>query len=311
MGGPGGPRGPEGGGPDQPPFNPRRSPLALTGIILAVLGLIVSAMSSLWTEILWFDSVQFSSVFMTKLGVQVLLGVVGGVITGLLVWSSLWLGHRLRPIYAPSTPQQDALDRYRAALEPMRRLGTIVIPIVVGVATGLGAAQQWETFLLWRNQQPFGVTDPHFGMDVGFFIFALPWWTFLVAFLSMALILAAISAAFTHYVYGGLQLANRGRDTARATLVHLSSLFAGVVLLRAASYWLERYTLSLQTSRLMTGVQYTDANAVLPTKAILAIASIMCAAMFLSVIWTRSWRLPVVGTVLLLVVSVVVGGVFP
>ena len=61
----------------------------------------------------------------------------------------------------------------------------------------------------------------------------------------------------------------------------------------------------------MTGIQYTDANAVLPTKAILAIASIMCALMFLSVIWTKSWRLPIVGVVLLLVVSVVVGGIFP
>ena len=45
----------------------------------------------------------------------------------------------------------------------------------------------------------------------------------------------------------------------------------------------------------MTGIQYTDANAVLPTKAILAIASIMCALMFLTVIWTKSWRLPIVG----------------
>ena len=61
----------------------------------------------------------------------------------------------------------------------------------------------------------------------------------------------------------------------------------------------------------MTGIQYTDANAVLPTKAILAIASIMCALMFLSVIWTKSWRLPIVGVALLLVASVVVGGIFP
>ena len=37
----------------------------------------------------------------------------------------------------------------------------------------------------------------------------------------------------------------------------------------------------------------------------------MCALMFLSVIWTKSWRLPIVGVVLLLVVSVVVGGIFP
>ena len=61
----------------------------------------------------------------------------------------------------------------------------------------------------------------------------------------------------------------------------------------------------------MTGIQYTDANAELPVKAILAIASVIVALMFISVIWTRSWRLPVVGTVLLLVVAIVIGGIFP
>ena len=234
--GPDGPQGPQGPQASHPPLIPRRSPLALTGLILAILAMIVSALSQVWTEVMWFDSVSFPSVFTTKLGVQLLLGVLGGGVTALLVWSSLWLGHRLRPIYAPSTPQQDALDRYRAALEPIRKLGTLVLPVVVGVATGLGAAQQWEPYLLWRNQQPFGTTDPHFGLDVGFFVFALPWWTFLVTFLSMAVILAAIAAAFTHYVYGGLQFANRGRGTTRSALIHVSALLAGVVLLRAAGY---------------------------------------------------------------------------
>ena len=308
-----GPGGPESTDPlARAAFGPRRrSPLATTVAILVALSVLVSLLANVWTEVLWFDSVKLSSVFTTRLGAQLMLGLGGGIIAAALVWSSLWYGHRSRPIYAPVTPQQDALDRYRAALEPLRRVGTVALPLGVGLVSGLGASSQWETLLLWRNQQPFGVTDPHFGLDVGFFVFALPWWTFVVAFLSMAVILAVLAAAFTHYVYGGLQLANRGRGTTRSALVHLSSLLAVVVLLRAASYWLERFSLSLQTSRLMTGVQYTDANAVLPTKAILAVASIMCAAMFLSVIWTRSWRLPVIGTVLLIVVSVVVGGIFP
>ena len=88
-------------------------------------------------------------------------------------------------------------------------------------------------------------------------VFTLPWLTFAVGFLTMAVVLGAIAAAFTHYVYGGLQLANRGRDTTRFALLHLSSLFAAIVVLRAASYWLERYTLSLSTSSPMTGIQYT------------------------------------------------------
>lgn len=283
----------------------------MTVAVLIGLGIVVTAVAQVWTEVMWFDSVNLRSVFTTQLGAQLLLGIGGGLITAALVWSSLHFAHRARPIYPPVTPQQDALDRYREALEPIRRLATLVIPLIAGLATGLTASSQWETFLLWRNAQPFGITDPQFGLDLGFFVFSLPWLTFAVGFVTMAAVLAAIAAAFTHYVYGGLQLANRGRDTTRFALLHLSSLFAVIVLLRAASYWLERYTLSLSTSALMTGIQYTDANAVLPTKAILAVASLMCAAMFLSVIWTRSWRLPVVGTVLLLITSVVVGGIFP
>ena len=228
-----------------------------------------------------------------------------------VVWSSLWYGYRARPIYAPTTPQQDALDRYREALEPVRRIGTIVIPILVGILTGFAAAQQWETFLLWRNGTQFGTTDPQFGLDIGFFVFTLPWLSFVVGFLSMVLIFGAIAAAFTHYVYGGLQFQNRGRDTTRAALLHLSTILAALVLVRAAAYWLERYSLSLQTSDLMTGIQYTDANAVLPVKAILAIAAVIVALMFISVIWTHSWRLPVVGIVLLLVVAIVIGGIYP
>ena len=162
-----------------------------------------------------------------------------------------------------------------------------------------------------RNSQPFGKTDPQFGMDVGFYVFTLPWLTFVVAFLSMALIIGVIVAAFTHYIFGGLQFQARARRTTSAARLHLSILLAAIVLVRAASYWLERYSLTTKSTDLMTGIQYTDANAVLPTKAILAIASIMCALMFLSVIWTKSWRLPIVGVVLLLVVSVVVGGIFP
>ena len=127
----------------------------------------------------------------------------------------------------------------------------------------------------------------------------------------MVLIIGVIVAAFTHYIFGGLQFQARTRRTTSAARLHLSILLAAIVLVRAASYWLERYSLTTKSTDLMTGIQYTDANAVLPTKAILAIASIMCALMFLSVIWTKSWRLPIVGVVLLLVVSVVVGGIFP
>ena len=168
-----------------------------TLLVLVVVGIAASLIAQFWTEVLWFDSVQKRSVFLTELGAKVLLGVIGGLLTAGIVGSSLYIAYRTRPIYAPTSTNQDALERYRAAVEPLRRLAFIGIPLVIGLLSGLGAAGQWETYLLFRNSQPFGKTDPQFGMDVGFYVFTLPWLTFVVAFLSMALIIGVIVAAFT------------------------------------------------------------------------------------------------------------------
>lgn len=288
-----------------------RGPLGPTIAILVALAVLVSVAAGVWTDILWFDSIGFTTVYTTELVTKVVLFTVGFVLTAALVASSLVVGYRTRPVYAPVTPQQQNLDQYREAIEPLRRVATIGIPIVLGFLAGTGAAGQWKTFLLWRNQVPFGRTDPQFGMDISFFVFTLPWLRFLLGFLTMMLIMALIAAAFTHYVYGGVQLQGRGERTTRAARTHLAVLLAALVVVRAGSYWVDRYSLVTKESTLLTGIRYTDAHAVMPTKAILAVASLMTAALFIASIWTRSWRLPVIGVALLTVTAVVVGGIYP
>src|ERR1019366_3996216 len=103
----------------------------------------------------------------------------------------------------------------------------------------------------------------------------------------------------------------KGERTTTAGLVRPSLLLAGISLVRAASCWLDRYSLTTQDSRLITGLTYTDQHAVLPTKAILAVAGVMCAALFVATIWTDSWRLPAIGVGLLAVCAIVVGGIYP
>ena len=202
------------------------------------------------------------------------------------------------------------LDQYRQVLDPLRRLATVVVPSVLGLLAGAAAMGAWKTFLLWRNAVPFGTKDPQFGLDVGFYVFTLPWLRFLVSFFTVVLLLALIAAAFTHYVYGGLQLPGRGTTT-RAAFIQIATIASLLALVRAAAYWLDRYSLTTHESRLITGITYTDANAVLPIKAILAVATVMCAGFFIASIWTRSWRLPLIGVGLLTVLSVVAGGLYP
>ena len=233
------------------------------------------------------------------------------MVTAALVWSSLWLAHKHRPIYAPSNPEQANLDRYRAALEPVRRIVFIAVPVVIGGFAGAAALAQWETVLLWLNRQPFGVDDAQFGKDVGFYVFTLPFLNVLVSFATLTLGVAVVGALLTHYVYGGVQLQTPGQRTTPAARIHLAVLLAALVGVRAIAYWLERYNLTTARHTLITGPTYTDVNAVLPTRGVLAIAAVLCAAFFISTIWTKTWRLPVIGLVGLVVVALLVGGAYP
>jgi hypothetical protein len=288
-----------------------RGPIIPTIAILVALAVIISLASSLWTEVLWYDSVGYEGVFVTELTTKILLFTVGFVLTAALVASSLVIGYRTRPVYAPVTPQQQSLDQYREAVEPLRRIAIFVVPGLLGLLAATGAAGEWKTYLLWRNKVSFGILDPQFGMDLSFFTFTLPWIRFVLGFLTMALVMALLAAAFTHYMYGGLQLQVRAERTTRAARTHLAILLAALVLVRAATYWFDRYSLLTKDNSLLTGIGYTDAHAVLPTKAILAVAAIMTAALFIGSIWTRSWRLPAVAVSLLVITSVVVGSIYP
>jgi len=289
----------------------RRGPLAPTLAILGVIIVAVTLLAQLWTEVLWYQSVGFTKVFWVELLTKTALFVVGAALTAAIVASSMLIGYRTRPVYPPVSAEQQNLDHYRELLDPLRRLTTIVAPAVLGVFAGSAAASQWQTFLLWVNRVPFGSKDAQFGLDIGFFVFTLPWLRFIVGFLTMALVLGTLAAAVTHYVYGGLQLQTKGERTTSAARVHLSLLLAGLVLVRSASWWLDRYSLTTKDSRLITGLTYTDVHAVLPTKTILAVAGVMCAALFVATIWTHSWRLPAVGVGLLALCTVIVGGIYP
>ena len=316
-----GPDGPE-GGPPRPdrggdgPAGPaaggrrRRGPLGATLLVLLAVVVIAGIAADLLTDLWWYDSVGYRGVFVTELTTKVILFVVAALLTGGAVASSLVIAYRTRPIYVPVTPAQQVLEQYRQAIEPLRRIALVAVPVALGLLAGSGSMGAWKTVLLWVNREPFGVQDPQFGLDVGFFVFTLPWLTFVVSFLTVVLVLAFIAAAFTHYVYGGLQLPGRG-PTTRAAYVHLGILGALIALTRAASYWLDRYSLSTEQGSLLTGITYTDDKAVLPTKAILAVAAVMCAGFFLAAIWSRSWRLPITGVALLVVTAVVAGTIYP
>ena len=308
--------GDEGGAPpprddEQPPARrrpPSRWAKAFLG--LAVVVFLLTMLAGLWTESLWFDSIGFSGMWWSRLRTQVFLFIAGGLLTALPVALSLWLAYRTRPLTVPMTAGEQALAQYRQAIEPFRKVAVWVLPGVLGILGGLAAAGQWQTWKLWRNGRATGTTDPEFGRDISYYLFSLPWWNFVVGFLTVTLLAALLATVFAHYVYGGLVPPGRGRST-RAAFLHLAVIAALLALLRAWSYILDAHNLTTQEGEVLTGIGYTGANAIVPTKYILAVAAAMCAGLFLASVRTRSWRLPLIAVGSLVVVSVVVGAIYP
>lgn len=294
----------------------RRGPLVPTLIVLAALVVLLLVLAQVWTEVLWFSQLGFLEVLRTEWVTRGLLFVLGFALMAASVGFSLSYGYRARPVYAPSTQEQANLDQYREAIEPLRRLVLVVGPVVLGLFAGGAASQQWSTVQLWMNGGTVGVDDPQWGVDLGFYLFTLPGLRFVVSFVMAVLVLSTVAAVATHYLYGGLRIggAAGGPRTTRAARVHLSVLGALVLLMVAASYWLDRYSIltKQQTGeQRWQGAGFTDVHAVIPSKAILAVAAVVVAAAFVATAFSGNWRLPAIGVGLMVVAAVVVGGVYP
>ena len=83
------------------------------------------------------------------------------------------------------------------------------------------------------------------------------------------------------------------------------------VLAKAVDYWLDRYDLAYQSGSLLTGITYTDDNAVLPAKAILMGIALICAVLFFLNVWRRTWLLPSMGLALLVLSAILLGLIWP
>jgi len=292
-------------------FKGRRSPLALTITILVVLSGILISLSGFYADWLWFKSVSFTSVWTTVLSTKVFLFIVAGLLTSSIILLNIIIAYKRRPLYVPLSIEADNLERYRAQIEPIKRWVVIALAAGLFYFAGTSGSAMWETWLLFKNSTSFGVKDPQFNMDISFFAFRLPFYQTVIAWAISTLVLAIIASAVVHYLYGGIRLQVQEDRTTVAARVQLSVLLGGVVLMKAVAYWFDRYHLALKESKLITGLTYTDVNATLPAKAILAAIAVVCALLFFANIVRRSWVLPAAGTALLVISSVLIAGIYP
>ena len=292
------------------PASRTRVTLTITAVVLAVLIILFFVFASLYSDWLWFQQIGYLKVLTTQWISQFTLFWIGFFAMALPVFASIEIAFRWRPVYAKLNSQ---LDRYQQVVEPLRRLAIYGIPIILGIFGGASASSRWQTVLEYLNRTSFGTKDPQFHLDVSFYVFDLPFWRGIVAFASAVIIIAFLAGLATSYLYGAIRLNGRELRISRTARIQLATTVGVYIAVQAISVWLDQYATLTSPSAgfLPTGAGYTEVNATIPAREILAVVAAIVAILFFITAVVGRWRLPVIGLALLLVSAIIIGGIYP
>lgn len=292
----------------EPRTSRRRAPIAITIGVVALLVIAFFVFAGIYADVLWYDQLGFVNVLATEWIARIVLFIIGFVAMAVPIWASIQIAYRTRPVYAKLNSQ---LDRYQEVFEPLRRLAMYGIPAILGIFAGVATSTRWELTLTWLNRTPFGQTDPQFGFDVGFYVFELPFYRSVVGFASAVVLLSAILVVATNYLYGAIRVSGREVVISKSARVQIAVTAGIYLLLQAVSIWFDQYATVTEQGSLITGAAYTDVNAVIPGRGILAAIAAGVAILFFVTAVIGKWRLPLVGTALLVISSLLIGSLYP
>lgn len=285
------------------------TPFLLAGIALLVL--LGPWLGSLATDWLWFGELHQQPVLVTLLGTRVALGLGFGLLLAGFLYANTVIARRLSRatlIRRGNSPLQESVSRLaRGGLALMLAAGSAVL----GWMGGYVASTRWDTWLRYRHAQSFGVTDPVFHHDLGFYLFKYPLFQFVSGWLFTTLLLGFAATAVVYYLEGAMAFDEPRARVSNAARVHLSVLLGLAFLAKAWDYWLDRFGLLFQSSGLLFGAGYTDLHARLPALNLLMLIALVAAAGFFLNAYLRALVFPVLAVGVMLVASLTLGSLYP
>ena len=239
---------------------PRTRALLLLGTVGGAFALIAVA-AQIYTDLLWYRELGHEDVFWTTLRWRLMAKGVVGLGTASFLLLNFAVVDRIMARRAGA----EAVRSPIAVIWSQRRLVYPVVAIALGVLNATRWSNvSWGHLLLWVHRSNFGEQDPLFHRDVGFFIFSLPIYREVSAWLLESVTVAAVLTLAAYAIAGGLRIAPP-LSMARAARAHLLSLVALLLLVLAWRLRLEQFTLTVpHNSSVVPGASYTDVRVRLP-----------------------------------------------
>jgi uncharacterized membrane protein (UPF0182 family) len=228
----------------------------------------------------WFREIGYQIVFTRELLTRVLLFLIAGGLTFGVLYLNLRAAQRglvPDPIVVrlgQSVPRVDVTGALRRLALPAS--------LFLGLMAGLAATPAWELVLRFIHRTPFGIADPVFSRDIGFYVFTLPALTSVLGFLTTLAVLALLLVVPLYWLRGDLVFGPRRLGIEPSAGMHLAVLLATLFFLTALRLWLVDIPgLLYSTTGPLVGASYTDLHARLPALRVSAVVALLAGAVIL------------------------------
>jgi len=278
-----------------------------------VIVLLLSArgLARFYTDYLWFKEVHFQRTWRGLIEAKAFPALIFSVLFGVLLFVDLIVADRLAPLARTSGPEDEIIERYRGVVEPYAGRIRFAVAAFFAIVMGSGVSSEWRDWILFSHATNFGVKDPQFHRDIGFYVFKLPFLEFIAGWTFAALLVILIVTLVFHYLNGGIRLQTPFQRVTPQVKVHISVILALMALTKTVQYYLARFGLTLSHRGVVDGATYTDVHAQLPALNLLMFISVAAAILFILNIFRRGWVFPIIAVGLWGFISIVVGTIYP
>ncbi|MFO7819832.1 MAG: UPF0182 family protein [Halanaerobacter sp.] len=276
---------------------------------------------NLYTDWLWFESINFSSVFKTILSTKIVMRLGLWMIFSLFLFFNLLLTKDKVLALLESDDSEDdsevielkeSNNKYSDILSPKRlNIIYLIVSAVIGFVFSSINLDSWKTVLKFMNSTSFNLTDPLFNLDLSFYIFKLPLYQLIYQFFSFLVVLTAIIIGIIYFITGNKNSALKRVVSNSKSKMHLSILAALFFLIKTFGYRLDMFNLLYSERGVAFGASYTDVHAKLLAFKILAVISLLLAIFIIVNIFIKKFKLIAIGVGSLIIISILLGSLYP
>src|SRR3989440_9315516 len=226
-------------------------------ILLVVLLFSLRGLAGFFTDFLWFGSVGQGGTWRGLLTAKVVPALVFTVVFFVIMLANLMIADRIGPKYRSMGPEDELVERYQQFVSPYQGRIRVGIALFFALIAGVGVSSQWQEWVLFTHRVDFGVKDPQFNKDIGFYVFQLPFLRFIANWLFAGLVIVLFVTAVAHYLNGGIRFPSPVQRVTPPVKAHLSVVLALMALVKTSPGYLRRFNPHFSPPRVGTGASHT------------------------------------------------------